>query len=157
VLNETASRRFGFASPEAAIGQTILGPGTTWSAPASVAAVVPDFLLNTAEPRIKPTAYFPFTANIRGDNLLFLELTRRRIPETLGGIEHLWATLHPNEPLRRYFLDAYIQGLYLGVLRQADLLAIFSGLAIVLSALGLAGLAASATERRVKEIGVRKA
>jgi putative ABC transport system permease protein len=45
----------------------------------------------------------------------------------------------------------------LGMTRQAQLFAIFSGIAIFLSCLGLVGISMSVTERRIKEIGIRKA
>jgi putative ABC transport system permease protein len=50
-----------------------------------------------------------------------------------------------------------MQQLYLAMLREAQLLAVFSGVAIFLACLGLLGLSTAAAERRTKEIGVRKA
>ena len=55
------------------------------------------------------------------------------------------------------FLDDYIQSLYVAVQRLTQTLLMFSGCALLLACLGLVGVAAATAERRIKEIGVRKA
>jgi putative ABC transport system permease protein len=55
------------------------------------------------------------------------------------------------------FLDQLMQQRYMDVIRQGIIFAAFSGLALFLACIGLFGLAAFATERRMKEIGIRKA
>ena len=59
--------------------------------------------------------------------------------------------------MERYFLNDYIQALYIAVLRAAQAFGVMSVIAVLLACLGLVGLSASTTDRRVKEIGVRKA
>jgi putative ABC transport system permease protein len=55
------------------------------------------------------------------------------------------------------FLNQLMQRQYMDVIRQGVIFAVFSALALFLSCIGLFGLAAFATERRTKEIGIRKA
>jgi putative ABC transport system permease protein len=166
VINETAVRRFGFASPAHAIGQVIpLADGPTQlaefsAAPAGstitgeIAAVVPDFSINAVEEKIRPTIY---GGSSRRDELISVKLSGRDIPEILAAIDRLWPATGSKEPINRFFLDDYLQNLYLSVLREAQALGVFAVLGMLLASLGLLGLSAATAERRTKEIGIRKA
>ena len=59
--------------------------------------------------------------------------------------------------MSRHFLDQDFEALYSGEARQAEMFTFFSALAIGIACLGLFGLASFTTERRTKEIGIRKA
>jgi putative ABC transport system permease protein len=159
VINETAARRFGFASASAAIGQPLplaasAENGMTLKAAGyDIVAVVPDFSINSVEHKITPSLYY---SNSKAYNIISVKLTGRGIPEALRSIDRLWATIDGTTPVDRFFLDEYIQSLYLDMLREAQLFGAFSCVAVLLACLGLVGLSASATERRTKEIGIRK-
>jgi putative ABC transport system permease protein len=145
VINETAARRLGYATPAAAIGDIN---------PFEIVGVVADFTLSNIEREIEPTLY---SAEQPGFDLIDVKLTGHEIPETLQALDALWKKSGEPEPMTRYFLNDYIQALYIAVLRVAQAFGVMSGVAVVLACLGLVGLSASATDRRVKEIGVRKA
>jgi putative ABC transport system permease protein len=76
---------------------------------------------------------------------------------TLDGIDAAWGEVLPSEPIVRHFLDDDFDALYRSEARQMQLLTTFAGLAIFIACLGLLGLAWFSTERRTKEIGIRKA
>jgi putative ABC transport system permease protein len=78
------------------------------------------------------------------------------LPATLERIDAAWRTFFPEIPVTRHFLDEDFDALYRGQERQARMLGYFSGLAIAVACLGLLGLAWFSTERRTKEIGIRK-
>ena len=59
--------------------------------------------------------------------------------------------------MQRTFMSDHIQSLYAAVLREGQVFAIYAALAVFLGCLGLVGLSAATTERRTKEIGIRKA
>jgi putative ABC transport system permease protein len=61
------------------------------------------------------------------------------------------------DPIKRYFLDEYLQSHYVGILREAEALNVFVGVALLLACLGLFALSASIAAQRSKEIGIRKA
>jgi putative ABC transport system permease protein len=154
VLNEAAVRRLGIASPQAAIGQLLPHPGNGRRGKLMpIAAVVPDFAFYSVERALEPTAYVPeggmaeASIKLRGD----------AIPATLTAIDRLWAATGNTEPVTRFFLDAHMQEQYLGMVRQGQLLGIFAALAVMIACLGLFALLVSTTERRIKEIGIRKA
>jgi putative ABC transport system permease protein len=62
----------------------------------------------------------------------------------------------PNLPFSHRFMDESFDQVYRSETRISQIFSIFSGLSIFIACLGLFGLAAFATERRTKEIGIRK-
>ena len=69
----------------------------------------------------------------------------------LSGLQYI-----PNEPFTYHFLDDGFNKLYKSDIKTSSLIFIFSIIAIIISALGLFGLAAFTAEQRTKEIGIRK-
>jgi putative ABC transport system permease protein len=157
ILNQEAARQLGFASPQAAIGQT-LPPGLGSKAPpAPVIAVVPDFTFVSVEEKLQPAAYLPALPNAARGNLVSIKLRPGGAAATLAGIDRLWTATGNEGPISRFFLADYMQEQYRGLVRQAQLLTGFSVLGVLLACLGLVGLSIAAAERRIKEIGIRKA
>jgi putative ABC transport system permease protein len=166
VINETAARRFGFTSPAAAVGQPLPladGPqqlaGLTHATVAAeaanrIVAVVPDFSFDGATQKIRPTFYIGAPD---GYQLINVRLTGRDIPETLAAIDRISVATGSEKPLERFFLNEYIENLYLVVLREAQAFGVFAAVALVLACLGLLGLSAATADSRTREIGVRKA
>jgi putative ABC transport system permease protein len=155
IVNAAAARKLGFARPQDAVGRrVVLGPG---AGDFEVVGVVPDFTLDLLNATVKPTAYQVNFALYPADQVLSVKLDGAAAPETLGAIDRLWKATGRAGPIRRQFLDDYVQRLYVGTVRQAFLVSVLCGLALFLAGLGLLGLAAFTAERRTKEIGVRKA
>jgi ABC-type antimicrobial peptide transport system permease subunit len=78
------------------------------------------------------------------------------VPTTLPQIEKVFRRFNPGLPFDYKFLDSSYQALYASEQRIGTLAKYFASIAIVISCLGLFGLAAFTAERRVKEIGIRK-
>jgi ABC-type antimicrobial peptide transport system permease subunit len=76
--------------------------------------------------------------------------------ETIGRLEELYREYNPGFALDYKFLDEDYQALYVAEQRVSTLSKYFAGLAILISCLGLFGLAAFTAEKRIKEIGIRK-
>src|SRR5581483_12057465 len=104
--------------------------------------------------KINPTLYL---VEPKSFSLMSLRLAGGDIPETLERIDRLWARTGASHPIKRYFLSDYIQSLYVAVLREAEMFGVFACIAVLLAGLGLFALTASITERRTREIGIRKA
>jgi putative ABC transport system permease protein len=79
-----------------------------------------------------------------------------RIPEGIVAIDRTWHAFAPSAALQRHFLDDDYDRQFQGDERQGTLFAVFVGIAIFIACLGLFGLAAFSTQRRTKEIGIRK-
>jgi putative ABC transport system permease protein len=164
VVNEAAARALGYAEPRNAAGAT-----SKWQRPALTAqggvrrldaresrivGVIPDFSLGSVRDRIEPTAYYLDPVNSFS---LYVMLDGARIAETMRRIEVVWKNTMGPVPFKGRFLDQALNDLYADIRRQTRLFALFSLVAVVVSALGLLGLAVFTAERRTREIGVRKA
>jgi putative ABC transport system permease protein len=160
MLNEAGVRKLGLASPQAAIGEIVninypSGLVRTFSGEhaAQIVGVVKDFQMGSVRNEIFPAVFYV-------DKLLFgvlsLKLDGRSTPETLDAIDRVWREMgDPGPPERRFFAEI-VQGMYGDLQRDFQLFTVFAGVAILISALGLVGLAAHAASARTKEIGVRK-
>jgi putative ABC transport system permease protein len=146
VVNETAIQQLGFESPQAAIGQSIGAFG-------EIIGVVRDFAINSVDRKINPTIY---AVEPDAFDLMHVKLGGSNLQETLSAIDRLVAQIGTTS-VKRYFLADYIEDRYRSLLREAQVYAAFAGVAMLLACLGLFGLSASTTERRTKEIGIRKA
>jgi putative ABC transport system permease protein len=162
VLNETAVRRFGFKSNEDAIGKTIdwarlttVEGGFTRPRPAEIIGVVRDFPMGTIRKEVEPTVY-AVNPNLGGMVHVKLDASQD-VGRTLEQIDALWKRLGDARPITRRFADETIERRYLSVTRQMQVLAAFSVVALFIACLGLLGLSAFATERRTREVGIRKA
>ncbi|MEL6721031.1 MAG: FtsX-like permease family protein, partial [Bacteroidota bacterium] len=79
-----------------------------------------------------------------------------REEEALSGIQALYQKFAPGFIFDYAFLDNSYQALYESEQRVGTLSSYFAGFAILISCLGLFGLATFTAERRIKEIGIRK-
>jgi putative ABC transport system permease protein len=77
--------------------------------------------------------------------------------ETQGAIEDLWRKSGAQTAINQIFLSELVRRTEIAPLRLGQAFAGFAGLAMVLSCLGLFGISLLTAQRRVKEIGVRKA
>jgi putative ABC transport system permease protein len=156
-VNESATRQFGFSTPQEAIGKTltVFGPTGAWTPPSSfvIVGVVPDFPIDSMRGSIKPTMFNVDTTQRR---ILSIRLEGRRIPETLAAIDDVWRRLGEPHAVSRWFLEQYYHRMYLDVLQQRMVLTTLSGVAVFLAVLGLFGLSIYTAQRRTKEIGIRK-
>jgi len=162
VINEAAARALGFSSPQAAVDKTMqldppAAPGPNARPPpqpSTIIGVVPD-VPTTVRTATDPTFYMvqPRFAL----PLLSVKLTGADIPGTVRAIDETWTRSTGQPVLREFFLSQYRLSTYLDLIIQRTAIAICAGLAIVIACLGLFALSAYTTERRTKEIGVRKA
>lgn len=159
VINETAASRFGYPSAEAAVGQSIPIVPIDSSIPiqVTIVAVVPDFALTSVVDPIKPTIYIDAKSLIEDDGLVLIKLSADQLPSALDSIDRIWQQTGQAGVIDRSFLSAHLEELYRSLARNTKLFAVFAAIAIVLACLGLIGLSISAANRRIKEIGVRKA
>jgi hypothetical protein len=77
------------------------------------------------------------------------------VPETIAAIEAVWKSAYPEGIFSYKFLDEQIDSFYKAEERLFALFKVFSGLATLISCLGLWGLATFSAQARTKEIGIR--
>src|SRR6185503_4636163 len=76
--------------------------------------------------------------------------------DVMDGLAGVWRKFEPEIPFQAAFAEDLIAQLYAAERARGALFAAFSGLAVLIACLGLYSLASFATERRTKEIGIRK-
>lgn len=153
VLNETAVKAFGFGSNAAAIGQ-YLRESNGGKVP--VVGVVADFHVGSFEEKIVPVAFMTDKSNL---STLNIKLAGKRPADwqpTLKAIEAKWQSFYPGEPFKCPFYDENIAQTYEDETRLARIINLATGVAVLISCMGLFGLAAFMAQRRTKEIGIRK-
>lgn len=147
ILNESAVKKLGFASPEEAIGKTM-----DLNSPGIIVGVVKDFNFQSLRNSIKPLVLF--TAS--WGNRVLIKVKDSDISGTLSFIESKWKQLLPNRPFEYSFLDQEYERMYRTEVQLGQVMNLFAGIAIVLACLGLFGLSSYMIQQRVKEISIRK-
>ena len=101
---------------------------------------------------IKPAFLYIY----KGEGTILARIRQDNQKNALAGIENLYKRYNPGFPFTFNFLDEAYQKQYETETRTATLSGYFAGLAILISCLGLFGLAAFTAQKRQKEIGIRK-
>jgi putative ABC transport system permease protein len=91
-----------------------------------------------------------------GYDEMSVKIDGNRPEEAIAFVKDLWAQ-HITYPFEYSFLDEHFERLYRSDKQMGSVVSIMAGLAILISCMGLFGLAAITTERKTKEIGIRKA
>jgi putative ABC transport system permease protein len=146
ILNESASRKFGWTSP---IGKNI----KTENKDGSVIGVVRDFHFQSLRQEIEPLVIY---ISPRFFEYISIRITPDNFPATLAFIKKKWKEWAPGLPFDYFFLDSDFDRFYRAEEREGRVFCGFSFLAIFIACLGLFGLASFTAEQRTKEIGIRK-
>ena len=146
VINEAAAKAMGLTDP---IGKTV----TIWGNPKQIIGVTKDFHFQSLYENIKP-CFFDLSMNQHVSKII----VRIKAGDEKATIERLskFYRNYAGESLDYKFLDEDYQALYVSEERVAALSKYFAGMAIIISCLGLFGLAAFTAQKRRKEIGIRK-
>jgi putative ABC transport system permease protein len=147
ILNETAVKEFNIHQP--VIGQRFISRGDT----GIVIGVVKDFFYKTMHEKIGPVV---ISNNVDYSTTFLVKTVPGKTIAAKDAAEKIWKSFFPVNPFPYKFLDEEFETLYRAEQKVLVLVRLFSFLAIVISCLGLFGLAAFTAERRKKEIGIRK-
>lgn len=119
-----------------------------------VVGVLKDFIIESPYEDIGPLAVFSQPGGFGVVN--FRLNPANPVADNLAKAEKVFKQYNPQYPFEYYFVDEYYARKFADEQREGKLSAIFAGLTILISCLGLFGLAAYMAESRIKEIGVRK-
>ncbi|WP_161596775.1 ABC transporter permease [Chitinophaga vietnamensis] len=153
VINETAVKAFGFASPQDAIGKMIGQPG---SQQFPIVGVIKDFHLRNFHVAIDPVALMADKKEANNINIRLSGTDPAKWQATLKKIEHRWHAIYPTEQWNGKFYDQLLAAMYKQERDLARLVNLATTIAIIISCLGLFGLAVVIAFQRTKEIGIRK-
>ncbi len=146
VINEEAANIMGFKDP---VGEIITTPQGFKS---TIIGVVKDFHFKSLHYKIEP-----LIMQMGESNTFFIRMKPEHITSTVESIRKMYNSFKPDIPMNFHFLDDDFDSLYRTEQRISLIVGYFSFLAIIISCLGLIGLSSFMTERRTKEIGIRKA
>ncbi|HZB11380.1 MAG TPA: ABC transporter permease [Chryseolinea sp.] len=149
LINETAATRMGWR-PSEALGKKL----AMWGYNGEVIGVVKDFHFRPMTAAIEPFLfrYWP-RESCSG---LFVKAKANQIQDAMAVIEKIYKKYDPQSTLSYQFVDEGLQNQYRIEQNTGRIVLCFSVLAILVSCLGLFGLATYTAEQRIKEIGVRK-
>ena len=145
VLNEEAVKTMGFKNP---VGEILTTPNES---KLNVIGVVNDFHFQSLHNKIGP-----LIMQLGVSNNFRIRMKPDHIPSTVEFIDKTFKSFNPGLPLDFHFLSDDFDKLYRTEQRMGKIFGYFSFLAIIISCLGLIGLSLFMTERRTKEIGIRK-
>ena len=149
VLNEAALKLM-HMTLATAVGKTIRYNDR----PYSVVGVVKDFNFKpvqfTVEPLVMIDHYW------RGNDFVVVKTAPGATASVLAALKKQFTLAYPQNVFDYGFVDKDVESLYSSEQQMGSLFNVFSVLAIFISCLGLFGLSAYTTQRRFKEIGVRK-
>jgi ABC-type antimicrobial peptide transport system permease subunit len=148
IFNEAAIRVMGIKDP---VGKTI----RLFNAPKQIIGVVKDFHFESLHEPVKPS-YISLAGGNNPWNKIMVRIKGGQEKETMSNIEKFYSAYNPGFPFDFNFLDEAYQKQYLTEVRVSVLSRYFAALAILISCLGLFGLATFTAQRRQKEIGIRK-
>ncbi len=156
LINETMARLLGLKIDKApgTLLYPLLEPGDS-TPPYTIAGVMKDFNYNSLHDQVKP---FMLVFNFRRDDLnnLIVSTDSRDYKSLLSQIQVLWNKDVPSVPFEYSFLDDEVNKQYETETTLSTIINSFTGMAVLISCLGLFGLAAFSAEQRNKEIGIRK-
>lgn len=149
IINETAMKDFGW-NAENALGKKVDQNGKK----GIIIGVTKDFHYRSLHHKIEPLM---LNINDYAFNVLSIKISSDNLPSVVESIGEQWKNLAPGLPYRYSFLDQDYNKLYQADAQLGKVATVFSSLAILVGCLGLLGLTSFSVERRVKEIGIRKA
>ncbi len=148
IINEAAAKILGFKNP---LGQTIAEGGRRWT----ITGVVKDVILTDP---FKPISPLVFLFSTDQPNAVLLRLNPNvNTTVALNTLKPIFEKYDPAVPFAYTFTDQEFAKKFATEKQAGKLAVIFSVLAILISCLGLFGLAMYVAERRTREIGIRKA
>jgi len=148
MMNESAVRKLGWAEP---VGKKL---SCYNGKDGFVTGIIGDFHFKTLHKEIEPLFLY---IREEAPKYLAVKLNTTDIRSSVEFIKQQWNNIVPDSPFEYFFYDNFYDNLYKKEALLGKIIFIFSMIAIMIACMGLFGLAAFFSERRTKEIGVRKA
>ncbi|HEY0742332.1 MAG TPA: ABC transporter permease [Chryseosolibacter sp.] len=149
ILNETAVKRMGY-TPESALGKKI----TFWDKEGYVIGVVNDFHFQAMTTSIEPMLLRNWPSS--WSTSLLVRARAGQVRQAIAAVEKIYKKYEQQTAPSYQFLDQALENQYRLEQNTGKIVLCFSVLAILVSCLGLFGLATHSAEQRTKEVGIRK-
>jgi putative ABC transport system permease protein len=153
LINEAAVKLLGLKDP---VGKYILQPrGPQDFERLRIIGIMKDFNIESFHKTITPVCFSVIDPG-GGDQYAAVRITGTDIPGTIKAIEEKWQTFTTLQPFQYDFFSDTWNDLYSSEMKTGRIFILFSVLAIFIACLGLIGLVTFITNKRTREIGIRK-
>jgi predicted permease len=146
IVNETAVKAMGLNNPVGSKFQLYDYSG-------QIVGVVKDFHYKSLQKEIEPLV---LRIEPQRDSYIFVKFRSENMQEAIASVRKIYDSFNPTFPLEYTFLDEALEQLYNSEQQTKKIFNYFTLLAILISCLGLFGLATYLAQQKTKEIGIRK-
>ncbi|MFN8302112.1 MAG: FtsX-like permease family protein [Saprospiraceae bacterium] len=153
VINATCARALGFQTPAEAVGRYLEESG---GGPIPIVGVVSDFHTTSFSQKIEPMALMTDKEMFSDFNIKLSGKRPDDWPKAIAALGEAWSKIYPEEAFEPKFYDQTLADLYEDERKMARMINLVMAVALLISCLGLFGLATLMAFQRTKEVGVRK-
>ncbi|MPR34782.1 ABC transporter permease [Salmonirosea aquatica] len=149
LVNEEALRLWGIPTPQEAVGRELSFWGRQWT----IRGVLKNYHYESPKAAYIPMIHF-YSPNF--DSFASVKFSGGNASEQLATLKKVYKSNFPYSPFSYFFLDSEYDKQYKADDRFQQVFSALTGFAILISCLGLFGLATFTVSKRTKEIGIRK-
>ncbi len=146
IVNETAVKAMGLKNPVGSKFRLYRNEG-------QIVGVVEDFHYKSLQKEIEPLV---LRIDSQRDSYVFVKFRSEHMQEAIASVRGVYKSFNPDYLLEYTFLDEAVERLYNSEQKTRKIFNYFTLVAILISCLGLYGLAAYMAQQKTKEIGIRK-
>ncbi|MGE0589849.1 MAG: FtsX-like permease family protein, partial [Cyclobacteriaceae bacterium] len=155
IINEAAAERFGWTDPVGKDITFIRYTDKKEERPGKVIGLVKDFHFASLHYKVEPLLIYINRHSYFSD-YLSVRFNNTSPKQSMEILDEKWSSFIPGKPLEAVFMNDQLDQFYKNELTRGKVLSSFSALSMLVSCLGLFGLAAFAMQQKRKEIGIRK-
>lgn len=153
IINEALARELLKDNPKAPM-VSLLGKHFGFDSIGTIVGIAKDFNFNSLHYKIE--TMFMYNQKNWGFSQMSIKINGRKANEAIASIQAAWKKIFPDHPFEYEFLDDHFADVYRADAQVSKIVGVLAGLAIIISCLGLFGLASYSAEKRIKEVGIRK-
>jgi putative ABC transport system permease protein len=153
IINEALADELLKSNPKLS-RSSLIGSSFGFDSLGTITGIAKNFNFNSLQYKVEPM--FLYSQNQWGYRDVSVKINGGNTKTALAFIKTTWDSIYPDYPFEYQFLDDHFNEVYKADNQVSQIVGILAVLTILISCLGLFGLASYSAEKRVKEIGVRK-
>ncbi len=153
IINQALARELLKDNPKAKV-ESLLGRQFGFDSLGTIVGIAKDFNFNSLHYKIE--TMFMFNQKEWSFSQMSVKINGRDTRKAMAFIQSTWKNVFPDHPFEYEFLDDHFADVYRADAQVSSIVGVLAGLAIIISCLGLFGLASYSAEKRIKEVGIRK-
>jgi len=153
IINQALAKELLKDNPKASIS-SLLGKHFGFDSLGTIVGIAKDFNFNSLHYKIE--TMFMYNQKDYGFSNISVKINGSKAKDAIAFIQSTWKKTFPDHPFEYQFLDDHFADVYRADAQVSKIVGVLAGLAIIISCLGLFGLASYSAEKRIKEVGIRK-